>query len=175
MHTRYLCSSCLREVSLWTKRLDGPFKELLHMLDVMHQWNFNISNSGQMTIHAPANQILDDQIVHRFTKIRILKATLIDYSSDLIKCNPRGIITWLWELLQQKYRNAYLVLHFYSLQNTIIHVPKDVTWGSPRVLNSAMQCSVMAAGSAFMHNITCGVTYSTVHTSISHPQSYITN
>lgn len=85
MHTSYLCSSCLREVSLRAKRLEGPFKVLLHMLDVMHQWNFNISNSGQMTIHTPANHILDDHIVHRFTKISILKATVVDYIASTVQ------------------------------------------------------------------------------------------
>lgn len=57
-------------------KLNGPFKKLLHILDMLHWGLFNISNNGQMTIPTSIDQVLDSHIVQILTRIDTLKGKL---------------------------------------------------------------------------------------------------
>lgn len=48
------------------------------MLDMMNQWCIDIANSSQVNISTPVDQVLDDHMVQRLTKIDSVKEAMAE-------------------------------------------------------------------------------------------------
>lgn len=60
------------------KWLNVHFREFLCMLDMMNQWCIDIANSSQVNISTPVDQVLDDHMVQRLTKIDSVKEAMAE-------------------------------------------------------------------------------------------------